>query len=135
MANFWLCLSVILSFSVLSSSADGAPETIDPNNPDVQKAASFAVNTYNEKSGNEYLFRVIKVLSAESQIVAGVKYILDVEIGKTQCKTGSTDNAASCPFFDTAGQTETFLCHFEILEQAWLNKQTVLESSCKPAGQ
>ncbi|XP_030052122.1 cystatin-C-like [Microcaecilia unicolor] len=131
MANFWLCLSVILSSSVLFSSAvmTGASEPIDPSRPEVQNAARYAVSVYNEKSENEYLFKVLKVVSAESQIVAGVIYRMNVEIGLTQCKKGSTDNAASCP-----GQTATFLCKFAVLEQAWINVKSVLESSCEPAG-
>ncbi|XP_029450344.1 cystatin-like [Rhinatrema bivittatum] len=131
MANLWLCLSVILSFSVLSYSVDmpGAPINIDPDSPEVQKAARFAVNAYSEKSGNGYLYKVVKVVSAQSQVVAGVQFILDVEIGKTQCKIGSTDNVASCPI-----DSEIFVCHFEILEQPWLNVENLLKSSCKPAG-
>ncbi|XP_029450345.1 cystatin-like [Rhinatrema bivittatum] len=131
MANLWLCLSVILSFCVLSYSAEmvGAPTKIDPDSFEAQKAAHFAVNAYSEKSGNGYLYKVVKVESAQSQIVAGTKYILDVEIGKTQCKIGSTDNVASCPI-----GSEIFLCHFEILDQEWLNAQNLLESSCKPVG-
>ncbi|XP_030050649.1 cystatin-2-like [Microcaecilia unicolor] len=143
MANFWLCLSVILSSSVLFSSADtlvGGSEKIDPSRSDVQIAASYAVSVYNEKSDNEYLFKVLKVLSAESQVVAGVIYRMDVEIGLTQCKKGSTDNGASCALVDTPGQTATFLCKFAVLEQPWLiekwsDENSILESSCKPAGQ
>ncbi|XP_030052123.1 cystatin-like [Microcaecilia unicolor] len=136
MANFWLCLSVILFSSVLFSSADslvGDSEKIDSSLPDVQTVASYAVNLFNEKSEYEFLFKVVKVIAKETKVIAGKIYNLDVEIGKTQCKKGSTGNVASCALVDTSEQRVTFQCKFYVLEQAWHNEISVLESSCKPA--
>ncbi|MBF0440857.1 MAG: hypothetical protein HQK54_03035 [Oligoflexales bacterium] len=48
---------------------------IDVENPDVIKAANFAVNEINaKKSNNEEDLTLDKIVSAESQVVAGIKY-------------------------------------------------------------
>ncbi|XP_030052125.1 cystatin-like [Microcaecilia unicolor] len=137
MANFWLCLGVILSSSVLLSSAGlpGGPIKIDPSRSDVQDAASYAMTAFNGKSENEYLYKLLKVESAESQVVAGIKYKLKVKVGLTQCKKGSTDNAASCRLQNTSGQPRIFLCKFVVLDQSWVQEKSLLESLCEPAGQ
>nr|XP_033792291.1 cystatin-like [Geotrypetes seraphini] len=135
MANLWLCFSVILSSTILLSSAGipGGPINIDPNTPEVQEAARYALTVYNQKSENANLYKIVKIQSAQSQVVAGVKYTMVVEMGLTQCKKGSTDNAASCSLLNTSGQT--LVCTFVVLEQAWINVRSLLDSSCTPSGQ
>ncbi|XP_069092668.1 cystatin-like [Pleurodeles waltl] len=110
----------------------GAPENIDPYIPAVQNAATFAMNAYNEQSKDEYVSKVLHVVSAKAQVVAGVIYTMEVKVGRTQCKKGSTVNADSCALMLTPGLRQTFLCNFEVLEVPWQNEEKLLQSSCKP---
>ncbi|MEE6515202.1 hypothetical protein FKM82_023766 [Ascaphus truei] len=76
-AGLYLCFSVALTLSLLSASVSsdvdiGSPENTNPNLPEVQKAASFAVNAYNKESTDEYLYKVLKIISAQAQVVAGI---------------------------------------------------------------
>ncbi|XP_075452400.1 cystatin-like [Ascaphus truei] len=135
-AGLYLCFSVALSLSLLSASVSsdvsvGAPEDINPNLPEVKKAASFAVNAYNKESKDEYLYKVLKIISAQAQVVAGINYILVVEIGRTQCKKGATNSAESCALIQSSNLAKKFLCRFEVYEVPWLNKETLVEHSCK----
>ncbi|XP_041107967.1 onchocystatin-like [Polyodon spathula] len=118
--------------AVLKASGEvvGGVEEVSPNRKDVQSAARSAVIEYNKQSTDENASKLIKVLSAQTQVVAGIKYILDVEIGLTQCKKGESNDVQSCAL-NTSGKR--FTCHFVVLEVPWLDKTQLLDSSCKPS--
>lgn len=66
-----LFLVVVLSLFSLFAANDelaGSPENIDPNNQDVLKAATFAVNSFNQQSRKDYEYKLVKVVSAKSQV-------------------------------------------------------------------
>ncbi|KAF5924987.1 hypothetical protein HPG69_008662 [Diceros bicornis minor] len=63
------------------------------------------------------------------QVVAGLNYFLDVEIGRTRC-TKSQPNLASCPFHDPLRKT---LCSFQIYTVPWMGTMSVVKSSCQDA--
>ncbi|XP_063775868.1 cystatin-2-like [Pseudophryne corroboree] len=128
-----LCFSVVVALSVLSVSSEilvGAPERDNPSDPDVIKAAAFAVNGFNQKSSEDYIYKLVKIVSAETQVVAGVRYILNVEIGKTQCKKSESDTH-SCAFIQDPKLAQTLLCTFSVLEVPWEDLESLETSSCK----
>uniref|UniRef100_A0A5F9CA48 Cystatin C n=1 Tax=Oryctolagus cuniculus TaxID=9986 RepID=A0A5F9CA48_RABIT len=65
-------------------------------------------------------------------IVSGVKYYLDVLIGRTTC-TKTQTNLANCPFHDQPDLQRKMLCSFEIYSVPWLNKISLLKSDCQNA--
>ncbi|XP_075452403.1 cystatin-like [Ascaphus truei] len=135
-AGLYLCFSVALSLSLPSASVSsdvsvGAPEDINPNLPEVKKAASFAVNAYNKESKDEYLYKVLKIISAKAQYLAGINYILEVEIGRTQCKKGATKSAESCALIQSSNLAKKFLCRFEVYEVPLVIQKTLIKHSCK----
>ncbi len=77
----------------------GAPEEADANEEGVRRALDFAVSEYNKGSNDAYHSRAIQVVRARKQLVAGVNYFLDVEMGRTTC-TKSQTNLTDCPFHD-----------------------------------
>ncbi|KAM4770896.1 cystatin-like [Rhinophrynus dorsalis] len=132
-ARFCLCfsaLSLLIAF-VSGNVLVGAPENIDPNDPGVQKAVSVAMKEYNVKSNEETLYKVIKVVSAKAQVVAGVKYFIDVEIGKTNCNKHQTNDKMHCGLIKNTKQAKTYLCSFQVMVVPWLNQETLSSYSCK----
>ncbi|XP_072265518.1 cystatin-like isoform X1 [Pyxicephalus adspersus] len=109
-----------------------APEPIDPNNQEVINAATFAVNNYNEQSKTDYEYKLVKVVSATNQIVAGVIYEINAEIGKTDCKKGTTSDVQSCNLIKDSQLAETLYCSFSVLIVPWENVETVESSYCGP---
>ncbi|KPP66362.1 cystatin-M-like, partial [Scleropages formosus] len=99
-----------------------------PDDPQVTQAARIAVNLYNRQSDDMYMYSVVKVISAESQVVAGVIYYLDVET--VRCMKRQSPHMESCPQSD---KTETFVCHFELLEVPWENSNQLLKVQCRPS--
>ncbi|KAF6087700.1 cystatin C [Phyllostomus discolor] len=100
-----LLASLVLALSV-SSAAGASPSRplmpgglaeADVNEEGVQQALNFALNEYNKASNDAFHSRALRVVRARKQVVAGLNYFLDVEIGRTTC-TKSQPNLASCPF-------------------------------------
>ena len=83
-----LGLSVVLASPVFAASSAAAPvvggyQTIETNLADVIGAAHFAVFTLNQEEGSP-IYHLEKILSAESQIVAGVNYRLKLLVSSEQ---------------------------------------------------
>ncbi|XP_043912782.1 cystatin-2-like [Protopterus annectens] len=87
----------------------------NPNSTAVHKIATFAVDEFNKGNKTKRLFKLTKILSAKYQVVFGIRYSLNVEMGKTKCKKGEMAdviNLESCPLIP---QQKLRSCHFEVL--------------------
>uniref|UniRef100_A0A8V5FU02 Egg-white cystatin n=1 Tax=Melopsittacus undulatus TaxID=13146 RepID=A0A8V5FU02_MELUD len=106
----------------------------DIDNPDndegVQKALKFAMTEYNKASNDLYASRVVRIISAKSQIVSGVKYIMKVEVGQTTCPKTATD-LQSCALHEEPDMAKLTTCKFVVYTVPWLNQIKLLESSCQ----
>ncbi|MBN3309270.1 CYT2 protein, partial [Amia calva] len=106
---------------------DGGIQDVSPLSLAVQKAAQFAVDQYNKDSKDQFAFKMLKIVSAREQVVAGMKYYLEMEMGQTQCKKGASADVQSCPL---SSSDQTYLCHFEVLSVPWTQLTQLLKSSC-----
>uniref|UniRef100_A0A8C9GUU3 Cystatin C n=1 Tax=Piliocolobus tephrosceles TaxID=591936 RepID=A0A8C9GUU3_9PRIM len=77
----------------------GGPMDASVEEEGVRRALDFAVSEYNKASNDMYHSRALQVVRARKQIVAGVNYFLDVELGRTTC-TKTQPNLDNCPFHD-----------------------------------
>ncbi|XP_063297887.1 cystatin-like [Pelobates fuscus] len=126
-------LIVLSLFSVISCSdvpMPGGTINISPDRPDVLKAANFAINEFNKKSKDDYLCKLIKVISAQSQVVEGINYFLEVQIGRTQCKNDANSDVQSCNLFQDSKLSQVSVCRFQVWDIPWLNKETLTSYSC-----
>ncbi|XP_060687667.1 cystatin-like [Hemiscyllium ocellatum] len=130
----WLVLCVLLAAPAQACGSRhklvGAPEDVSPDDPELQKAVHFAVTEYNEASNDVFASKVVRILSAEQQIVAGVKYTFEVELGRTQCKQGQVHDLETCNFSETPHKT---FCKFEVLSIAWRGETSLQSKMCKPS--
>ncbi|XP_052039798.1 cystatin-C [Apodemus sylvaticus] len=130
-------LMFLLAFLALTWAATprrmlGAPEEADANEEGVQRALDFAVSEYNKGSNDAYHSRAIQVVRARKQLVAGVNYFLDVEMGRTTC-TKSQPNLTDCPFHDQPHLMRKSLCSFQIYSVPWKGTHSLTKFSCKNA--
>ncbi|XP_078412826.1 cystatin-like [Cetorhinus maximus] len=135
MAVSWQCRCALFNIVLISVSAinEGPQsEPINPNNEEVQSSLDFAVESFNTFSNDDHLFKVTRVVSAQTQDIGGILYILVVELGKTQCRKGDDENLTSCSRVETAGRSENLLCHFEVLNAFWRYERDLLRSDCNP---
>nr|AAG40285.1 cystatin C isoform g- protein precursor [synthetic construct] len=110
----------------------GAPEEADANEEGVRRALDFAVSEYNKGSNDAYHSRAIQVVRARKQLVAGVNYFLDVEMGRTTCTKSQTD-LTDCPFHDQPHLMRKALCSFQIYSVPWKGTHSLTNFSCKNA--
>ncbi|NXE95996.1 CYT protein, partial [Menura novaehollandiae] len=110
----------------------GAPETIDDpeNDEGLERALQFAMTAYNRASNDMYTSRVVRIISAKRQIVAGVKYIMEVEIARTTCTKPAVD-LQRCAFHDEPQMAKHTICNFVVLNVPWRNQIELLESKCQ----
>ncbi|MBN3299475.1 CYT protein, partial [Amia calva] len=141
MALFTLRLCALLSAAVLCISAGPlpgpvpGPMPVDPNSEGVREAADYATVHFNLGSHDKYIYKVTAVLDVQVQIVGGVKYTMDVELGKTRCENGRTPNLEACALFHTPAEARSLRCHFVVLSDPLTDQDTILQSQCQPLPQ
>nr|XP_028683945.1 uncharacterized protein LOC703642 [Macaca mulatta] len=104
----------------------------DLNDEWVQHALHFAISEYNKATEDEYYRRPLRVLRAREQVVAGMNYFLDVELGRTTC-TKSQPNLDTCAFHEQPELQKKQLCSFQIYEVPWEDKMSLVNSRCQEA--
>ncbi|XP_073413561.1 cystatin-like [Dendrobates tinctorius] len=119
----------LLSVCVYGDMTVGGLQQEDPSDPEVVKAATLAIRGFNKLSND--IYKLMKIISAESQIVAGIRYVLNVEIGRTACKRVSTSEKGSCDIFQDSKLAKTLLCTFTVLDVPWENEESLLSWSCR----
>ncbi|XP_050808217.1 cystatin-C [Gopherus flavomarginatus] len=102
----------------------------EENDEGVQRALRFAMSEYNKASNDKYRSRVAEVLQARKQIVSGVKYYLNVKVGRTTCTKSSTE-VQDCEFHSTPELAKHITCSFVVYTVPWLNKISLLENKCQ----
>ncbi|XP_077588656.1 cathepsin F [Stigmatopora nigra] len=98
--------------------------------PGLMKALQFAQERYNLGSNAMHLRKVSKVISANKQLVKGIRYTITVEMSNTQCKKSTM--LRTCDFYPELQQLKTEICLFEIWDIPWQAKSTLLKQKCQP---
>ncbi|XP_023377810.1 cystatin-F isoform X1 [Pteropus vampyrus] len=76
----------------------GFPKTIKTNDPGVLKAARHSIERFNNYTNDIFLFKESHISKALVQIVKGLKYMLNMEIGRTTCKKTKHPSLDNCEF-------------------------------------
>ncbi|KAK0409952.1 hypothetical protein QR680_004857 [Steinernema hermaphroditum] len=81
-----LCAVVVIAlFGVAMSGMTGGWKKVDPESDDVKELSWSAVKKINAESNDLFHLVPVKVLSAESQVVAGINYKLEMEVAQSNC--------------------------------------------------
>ncbi|KAM8945476.1 cystatin-like [Pelodytes ibericus] len=108
----------------------GGWSTADVKSEGVQNALDFATAEYNRQSNSELIFKVNRIVSAKKQVVAGMKYLIVVDVSLKPCTYSDNDHQI-CQNPENA-KPEKKRCTFEILVQAWLDNTQLNRKDCKP---
>ncbi|XP_075452406.1 cystatin-like [Ascaphus truei] len=82
----------------------------------IQMALQFAMTEYNKESNDMYISKVHRIISLKKQVVAGIKYLMKVEVITTSCEK-SKYTMENCP---NRRNTSTIKrCTFEVLSVPW----------------
>uniref|UniRef100_A0A8C5NYW5 Cystatin C n=1 Tax=Jaculus jaculus TaxID=51337 RepID=A0A8C5NYW5_JACJA len=113
----------------------GGLEEADAQEEGVRRALDFAMSEYNKGSNDAYHSRAVQVVRARKQIVSGVNYYIDVEIGRTTCTKSQANlpDLADCPFHDQPHLMKKTLCSFQVYTVPWKGSHSLTKSSCQNA--
>ncbi|XP_010003310.1 PREDICTED: cystatin-like [Chaetura pelagica] len=64
------------------------------------------------------------------KLVSGLKYTIEVEIGRTTCPKPATD-LQSCAFHDEPQMAKRNTCEFVVYTVPWLNQIKLLTTRCQ----
>jgi len=98
----------------------------------VSAAVDFAVERYNMMTNSMYQHVRTRIITATKQVVAGVRYELEFEVGESSCrKNDDTVGAtiAECPVTD---KHKVLSCHASVLEQAWMEPALSMIGEMQP---
>ncbi|ELR52644.1 Cystatin-F, partial [Bos mutus] len=113
-----------------SDAKPGFPKTIKTNDPDVLRAARHSAESFNNCSNDAFLFRESRVSRALVQIVKGLKFMLDMDIGRTTCKKTGHANLDDCSFQTNRTLQWTLSCYSEVWVVPWLQTTEVSLLHC-----
>ncbi|XP_066504423.1 cystatin isoform X2 [Hoplias malabaricus] len=102
-------LTVVFTAHFVFSSSS-APDV----NPNILKAANFAIASYNRKSNYPYAYKVVDVLSQSVALYppTGVKYSMELQVTETNCRNDGNVNLQDCSLRSNA---QTMTCSFVVL--------------------
>ncbi|XP_031591014.2 cystatin-D-like isoform X1 [Oreochromis aureus] len=94
----WFC--VFVCASAAGQTMTGEPRSVPVNDTRVLTAARFAVAEFNKvNAGETFAYKTVAITSAKIQVVAGIKYILDMLLGQTVCsRSHAAADSEPCAF-------------------------------------
>ncbi|KAM9412326.1 cystatin-like isoform 1-T1 [Salvelinus alpinus] len=126
----WKIVVPLLAVAFIVTSADGITGGVvdaDMNDPATRDALQFAVAEYNKGTNDPYVWQVAKVVKAQKQVVAGIKYIFTVLMARSLCRKGGVEKDCAVHH----GPAETYQCIFEVWSRPWLGASQLIKQACE----
>ncbi|XP_022599426.1 cystatin-C-like [Seriola dumerili] len=115
-------------FAVGLGSFVGGPQDIDMNETGAQEALNFAVVHHNNRTNDLYLSQVAEVVKVQRQVVAGIKYIITVKMGKTPCRKDSANEL--CAIHQDQALARPYQCTFTVWSRPWMKEIRMVDEKC-----
>uniref|UniRef100_A0A8C9UL75 Cystatin F n=1 Tax=Spermophilus dauricus TaxID=99837 RepID=A0A8C9UL75_SPEDA len=133
------CSHLVLCFSLSdfcsqdfnSGVKPGFPKTIKTDDPGVLKAARHSVEKFNNCTNDIFLFKESYISRALVQVVKGLKYMLEVEIGRTICRKTTHHPLDNCDFQTNPDLKRILSCYTEVWVIPWLRRFEVPIIRCQ----
>ncbi|XP_043926666.1 kininogen-1 isoform X2 [Protopterus annectens] len=109
----------------------GCPISVDNNNPILEEPLRIAINAFNSNSSSPFLYGVVQIKTATSQVTAGLNYKIELTMQETNCTKATMETwTKDCPFKEYAPmlhcKTSVFIVSYE--------NRTEVDISCKKTG-
>ncbi|KAG0711296.1 Cystatin [Chionoecetes opilio] len=115
----------------VATPCSGCPHPAPLNDPTILEVADFALREYDRTSSDEdSLHIIVRLIKAYSQVVAGVRYHLTMELAESLCKkvlTGADVNRTFCSQDPTE---ESKICDLHVIDQPWIPARDLLSVRC-----
>uniref|UniRef100_A0A3B3VN01 Cystatin-like n=1 Tax=Poecilia latipinna TaxID=48699 RepID=A0A3B3VN01_9TELE len=121
--------AALLAFGFCQMMAGGLHKIEDADNDEgFQRALQFAVVQHNNGTNDTVLYQVLKVVSAERQVVAGTNYVITVILGRTNCEKEAPVDG--CAIHKQPGFARPYQCKFNVWSRPWLNDTRLTKEEC-----
>ncbi|XP_073528606.1 cystatin-like [Phyllobates terribilis] len=132
MAIFWK-ICVVVTLAVCSQgfaqnkkmALAGGWRDINENDEHGQEALQYAKEEYNKDNKDGYITRISKIIRLRRQVVAGMKYSIEVEALVSRCSENEF-TAEECQNQKTTKQR----CFFEVVVVPWMNQRELRKGYC-----
>ncbi|XP_050421120.1 cathepsin L isoform X2 [Adelges cooleyi] len=114
-----LCITFPPRNVMAKPSLPGGYNILDVNSTNIDRLANMALDSITQQTMSKRSLGLVKVVSAESQVVAGVNYKLGLQVCEKDSANGNQLDRQNCR-----------LCRVTIWEQPWLNKTNVTKVAC-----
>ncbi|XP_069788084.1 cystatin-like [Narcine bancroftii] len=105
----------------------GGPIEISVEDPEVVKAAEFAVEQYNKKNNDAAVYKTERIVAAKQQVVAGKVFFIEMYLGKTECQKYEAKQLEICAF---TLPMKRLHCNFEVYSIPWKGETTLQNDVC-----
>ncbi|XP_031660419.1 cystatin-like isoform X2 [Oncorhynchus kisutch] len=126
----WKIVVPLLAVAFIMTSAAGTPGGVvdaDMKDQATRDALQFAVAEYNKGTNDPYVWQVAKVVKAQKQVVAGMKYFFTVQMARTLCRKGGVEKDCAVH----PGPAVTYQCTFVMVSHPWLGGLQLIKEACK----
>lgn len=108
----------------------GCPKPAPLNDPTIMEIADFALKEYDRTADEDELHLILRLIKAQTQVVAGVKYYLTVELAETVCKKRLTGVDVNRTFCNQDLTEETKICDLHVVDQPWVPARDLVAAQC-----
>ncbi|XP_021923638.1 uncharacterized protein LOC110831681 isoform X2 [Zootermopsis nevadensis] len=108
----------------------GAPAQADLDDPYIHDMAKTALEEVDRRSNALYRQKIVRIVEAQKQMVAGVLTHLTLELGYSACRKGHDADIDGCQLKNDSNNQ---ICHIEVWDRPWLNQREVNHVSCSSA--
>ncbi|XP_054885990.1 cystatin-like [Poeciliopsis prolifica] len=116
-------------FAVGLCGTPGGWQDVDTQQEDFVNALNYAVAQHNrDNQGDTSLHKVVEIVSAQFQVVAGANYKIVVKLGRTNCRKG--EPTTDCTVYVHPTKARIYQCTFKVWSCPWLNNIQVTEKKC-----
>ncbi|MFF3159566.1 cystatin family protein [Streptomyces sp. NPDC057910] len=127
LGTIMLTLALGTTQAQAAPAASGAWSKASPQAPGVQEAARFAVGRLNMMSADKYGAKLVRVVEAETQLVAGTNYRVQFVMRPTVCTKDRLNEG--CAFQPRPAEQR---CTAVVYSRPWDNYRELTSYECAP---